>query len=254
MFDLSLLVVTPPTVAIWTTLQNYYLFFGIGAGIIVISYMVILIIKNRARPGRTVPAYHEEHGDWGEWKSILLLLCITGSVLAFVEYETFASASVISIPTTPTALHIDVTGRQFKWSFTYPNGYTDYNNLTVPANQIIILNITSADVTHGFFIPALDVGKDAQPGIYNLMWFNATQTGSFTIQCRQLCGVGHALMISSLVVVSPQAYTAWYHSTPAVTTTTSSSSAASSSSSAASSSSSAASSSTVSTSSSTGGA
>jgi cytochrome c oxidase subunit 2 len=135
---------------------------------------------------------------------------VTGGVLAFVEYQTFASVSLITIPDAPNALHINVVGRQFSWSFTYPNGYIDFSNFTVPAGQIIILNITSADVTHGFYIPALSVGKDAQPGITTQMWFNATQTGVYPIQCRQLCGAGHALMLSKLVVESPADYQKWY--------------------------------------------
>jgi cytochrome c oxidase subunit 2 len=63
--------------------------------------------------------------------------------------------------------------------------------------------------------PALDVAKDAQPGIYTQLWFNATQTGVFPIQCRQLCGVGHALMLSKLVVVSASDYQKWYAALPA---------------------------------------
>jgi cytochrome c oxidase subunit 2 len=206
---------TPPTVVIWTTLQSYYIILGTAAGVIVTAYMVYEIMKNRARPGRPIPAFHEEAGDFAGWKGIVLALCVTGSVLAFVEYETFASASLITIPNAPNALHISVTARQFAWSFQYPNGYTDFRNLTVPANQIVILNITSADVTHALYLPDLTVGKDAQPGIYTQMWFNATQTGVYTLQCRQLCGVGHALMLSKLVVVSPSDYKKWYSSLPA---------------------------------------
>jgi cytochrome c oxidase subunit II len=191
---------TPPTVQIFNTLQNYYLILGGAAAVIVIGYMVFMIAKNRERPGRQVPAYHHEEGDWGNWKGVVMLLCVTGSVLAFVEYETFASANLVAIPDPPNALQVGVVGRQFSWSFTYDNGYTDFQNLTVPLNTIVILNITSADVTHGFYIPSLDVAKDAQPGIYSQLWFNATQPGTFTIVCRQLCGVGHALMISKLVV------------------------------------------------------
>ncbi|HVB95149.1 MAG TPA: cytochrome c oxidase subunit II [Nitrososphaerales archaeon] len=208
------LVATPPTVQIFTTLQDYYLILGGAAAVIVIGYMTYMIVKNRERPGRTVPAFHEEEGDWGNWKGIVLLLCITGSVLAFVEYQTFVSANLVAIPDPPNTLHVGVVGRQYAWSFTYPNGYTDFQNLTVPLNQIVILNITSADVTHGFYIPALDVAKDAQPGIYNQLWFNATQPGVFTIECRQLCGVGHALMLSKLVVESAAQYNAWYTKLP----------------------------------------
>jgi cytochrome c oxidase subunit II len=209
---------TPPTVHIFTTLQNYYLFFGTAAGLVVGAYMVYQIAKNRERPGRQTPAFHHEEGDWGNWKSVVLLLCVTGSVLAFVEYQTFASANLVAIPDPPNTLNVGVVGRQFSWSFTYPNGYTDFQNLTVPLDQIVVLNITSADVTHGLYIPELDVAKDAQPGIYNQLWFNATQPGVFTIECRQLCGTGHALMLSKLVVESSALYNAWYAKLPAAPT------------------------------------
>lgn len=214
MFFAALLSATPPTVQIFSTLQTYYLVLGGAAAVIVIGYMVYLIAKNRQRPGRTVPAYSEEHGDWGGWKGVVLLLCITGSVLTFVEYQTFASANLVALPKN-AGMTIGVVGRQYSWSFTYPNGYTNFQNLTVPQGMVVILNITSADVTHGFFIPALDVAKDAQPGIYNQLWFNATQTGVFTIECRQLCGPGHATMVSQLVVDTPSQYSAWYSKLPA---------------------------------------
>lgn len=204
---------TPPTVAIWTTVSNYYVLLGTAAGVIVGAFMVYNIVKNREKPGRQVPAFHHEQGDWGNWKGVLLTLCITGSVLGFVEYQTFASANLIAIPNDPN-MTIGVTGRQFSWSFTYPNGYTNFSNLTVPMDKIVILNITSADVTHGLYIPALDVGKDAQPGFYNQLWFNATQPGVFTIECRQLCGAGHATMVSELVVVSQSDYNTWYSHLP----------------------------------------
>lgn len=208
--------VTAPTVQMFNTVQFYYVYLGALAGAIVFVYMFYQIFKNRERPGRQVPAFHHEEGDWGNWKSVVGLLCITGSVLAFVEYQTFAASGLISLPGDP-GVNVSVTGRQYTWTFTYPNGYTDYQNLTVPVDQIVVLNITSADVTHGFFIPALDVAKDAQPGIFNQLWFNATQTGTFIIECRQLCGAGHALMHSQLVVVPQAQYNAWYAKLPSGT-------------------------------------
>ncbi len=214
---------TPPTVAIWTTLSNYYVILGTAAGVVVGAFMIYNIIKNRERPGRAVPAFHHEEGDWGNWKGVVLTLCITGSVLAFVEYETFASANLIAMPGDPN-VNIGVTGRQFVWSFTYADGYTSFSNLTVPLDQVVILNITSADVTHGFYIPALDVAKDAQPGFYNQLWFNATQPGTFTISCRQLCGAGHATMLAKLNVVSQTKYYDWYNKLPVTSSSTSRSS------------------------------
>src|SRR5690349_9586548 len=120
---------TPPTVAMWTNVANYYIILGTVAGAIVVAFMVYSILKNRDRPGRQVPAYHEEAGDWAGWKGVVLLLTVTGSVLALVEYETFASANILSVPNDSNALHVTVTGFQYKWEFTYPNGYANFQNL-----------------------------------------------------------------------------------------------------------------------------
>ena len=191
----QLVDVQPPTAVIWTNLLHWYLFLGADAAIIVTAWMMYNIFSNRAKNVKQAPKFHEESG-WGNWKTVLYTLMVTGTVLGFVEYQTFASANLITTPN-GDPLTINVTGQQFAWIFTYPNGHTQIDNLTVPQNEIIQLNITSIDVDHSFSIQTMDVAKDALPGRYNTLWFNATQTGAFVddIRCKELCGMGHAQMI-----------------------------------------------------------
>lgn len=201
------LEVEAPTNVIWWTLLRYYLFLGFAAGTVVTVWMFYYIVKYRARKNvKDAPVYHhEEESGWGNWKTVVMTLLVTGTVLGFVEYQTFASTGLIVPPNTNgDPVYINVTGQQFQWSFTYSNHYTQIGNLTVPANQIIILNITSIDVDHAFSIQSLSIAKDALPGEHNFVWFNATQTGFFKddIRCKELCGVGHALMIADLNVTS----------------------------------------------------
>ncbi|MDG6926223.1 MAG: cupredoxin domain-containing protein [Nitrososphaerota archaeon] len=208
------LAVEAPTTAIWFTLLRYYLFLGFAAGAIVVVWMLYFVVKYRERKDvKSAPVYHhEEETGWGNWKTVVLTLLITGGVLAFVEYETFASTGLIVPPVTNgDPVYINVTGQQFQWSFTYSNGYTSIGNLTVPVNQIVILNITSIDVDHSFSILSLNVAKDALPGIHNFVWFNATQTGFFKddIRCKELCGVGHALMIADFNVTTAAGFNAF---------------------------------------------
>jgi plastocyanin len=72
----------------------------------------------------------------------------------------------------------------------------------------------------------MDVAKDALPGQYNTLWFNATQLGTFVndIRCKELCGIGHARMTGNFTVVTQAAYNSWYASlkTPPTTTSTAS--------------------------------
>jgi cytochrome c oxidase subunit II len=216
--------VVAPTVAIYTNLLNWYLFLGFAAGAVVTVWMMYNIFTNRAKHVKEAPKYHEEEGGWGNWKTVLMTLLVTGSVLAFVEYETFASVGLI-VPPAGDPITIGVTGQQFAWVFTYPNGHVQVDNLTVPQDEIVVLNITSIDVDHSFSIQSLDVGKDALPGEYSTVWFNATNLGTFVhdIRCREICGVGHATMIGNFTVVTQQAYNTWYTGLTAVASTTSSS-------------------------------
>jgi cytochrome c oxidase subunit II len=211
------LAVQPPTDAIWFGLLRYYLFFGILAAVIVFAWMFHSIVTNRAAhklkkyPNRVPTSISDKESEWGNWKTILLTLMVTGSVLAFVEYQTFASTDLLVPPkTTADPITIGVIGRQFDWLFIYPNGVQVAGNLTVPQNEEIILNITSIDVDHSFEIPALSVARDAIPGVYNTLWFVAPDVAVYSAVCKELCGVGHALMTAKVDVVSQQAYQTWY--------------------------------------------
>ncbi len=202
--------VEAPTTLIWWTLLKYYLFLGFSAGTVVTVWMLYNIVKYRERKSiKDAPKYHhEDESGWGNWKTVVLTLLVTGSVLAFVEYQTFASTGLIVPPnTTGDPIYINVTGQQFLWTFQYSNGAVN-GTLTVPVNTVVILNITSIDVDHSFSIDSLDVAKDALPGVHNFLWFNATQTGFYKddIRCKELCGVGHADMIADLNVTTEAGY------------------------------------------------
>ncbi len=204
---------TPPTVALYQSLYNIYFILGTAAGVIVFALFIFLMIKYRHGEddgvSEVVP-HHEEKG-WGNWKKAVLPLFVTGGVLFFVGLSTFNSAALVTLPQGPNNLQITVVATQFQWSFVYPNGHTQVGNLTVPEGSTVILNITSNDVAHGFFLPSLDVGTDAIPGRFNPIWFTSpTSPAIDIIRCRELCGAGHATMIAHLYVVDPGKYQKWY--------------------------------------------
>lgn len=217
-----------PTNVIWWTLLRYYTFLGFAAGTIVVAWMVHGIVKYRASKVKEAPKFHEESG-WGNWKSVVLTLLVTGTVLGFVEYQTFAGVGLVVSPS-GDPININVIGRQFTWEFIYPNGAITIGNLTVPVNQQIVLNVTSVDVDHAFSIPMLSIAKDALPGQYNTLWFNATSAGFYkdAIVCKELCGVGHALMLAGLNVTTNSTYTKFLTSIAPPPPTNSSSSSGSS--------------------------
>lgn len=81
--------------------------------------------------------------------------------------------------------------------------------MVVPVNKNIIVQLSAADVIHGWMMPALGVQSSAVPGRLNQVWFNAEREGIYFGQCSALCGKDHAYMPITVKVVSQAAYDAW---------------------------------------------
>src|SRR5207244_371331 len=81
--------------------------------------------------------------------------------------------------------------------------------LHVPVNRPIVAELSSKDVIHDYFLPAMRIGGDAIPGSLIPIWFTPVKTGSYEVICAQLCGLGHYGMKGTLVVDTPQDYQAW---------------------------------------------
>jgi cytochrome c oxidase subunit II len=107
------------------------------------------------------------------------------------------------------AMVIEATGRQWAWSFQYPNGKRT-SELLLAFEQPVKMELRSLDVIHGFFIPAFRIKEDVVPGKENYTWFVPTQLGSFDIECTVICGVSHANMLSKAIVVPESDFKSWY--------------------------------------------
>ncbi|MEJ2108779.1 MAG: cytochrome c oxidase subunit II, partial [Acidobacteriota bacterium] len=107
------------------------------------------------------------------------------------------------------AMVINVTGRQWAWSFQYPNG-KQTTDLLLALDKPVKLELHSQDVIHGFFIPAFRIKEDVVPGKGNYTWFVPEQLGSFDIECTVICGVSHADMLAKAIVVPVEDFERWY--------------------------------------------
>jgi cytochrome c oxidase subunit 2 len=83
------------------------------------------------------------------------------------------------------------------------------NELVVPVDKVVRVQVTGADVIHSFAVPAFGIKIDAIPGRLNETWFKATKTGMFYGQCSELCGRDHAFMPIAVRVVSDQEFSEW---------------------------------------------
>jgi len=81
--------------------------------------------------------------------------------------------------------------------------------VVVPVGQIVVMQLTGADVIHSWTIPAFGVKQDAVPGRLAQLWFKAEKQGVYFGQCSELCGKDHAYMPITVKVVSQEAYEEW---------------------------------------------
>jgi len=107
------------------------------------------------------------------------------------------------------AMNIYVVGKQWMWKAEHPGGQHEINSLHIPVDQPIQLTLISQDVFHSFSIPAFRVKREAIPGRYTTVWFQATATGTYHLFCTQYCGTNHSAMIGDVVVLSADDYKKW---------------------------------------------
>ena len=107
------------------------------------------------------------------------------------------------------AMNIYVVGKQWMWKAEHPGGQHEINSLHVPTGRAVQLTLISQDVFHSFSIPAFRVKREAIPGRYTTVWFEATTPGTYHLFCTQYCGTDHSQMIGDVVVLTPEDYKKW---------------------------------------------
>jgi cytochrome c oxidase subunit 2 len=107
------------------------------------------------------------------------------------------------------AMDVYVQGKKWMWKFAYPGGPNSLDALRVPAGRPVRLLITSRDVIHSFYVPALRIKMDALPGRYTQTWFTADRPGRYEIFCAEYCGLSHSSMLGELVVMPAADFDAW---------------------------------------------
>ena len=152
--------------------------------------------------------------------AILVFIAVPSFRLLFLEQN---------IP--PADVTVKATGKQWYWSYGYPDqGKFEFdslmipdkdlkpdqlrllsvdNEMVVPVNRIVRVQVTGSDVIHSFAVPSFGIKIDAIPGRLNETWFKATKEGIYYGQCSELCGKNHAYMPIAVRVVSDSDFNAW---------------------------------------------
>jgi len=131
-------------------------------------------------------------------------------IVIWMFYVGYGSYSLIrEVPA--QGLVVQVTGRQWAWSFHYPAEGIDSDRMVVPVGTDIKCELEAPpeEVLHGFFIPDLRVKQDVVPNRTTELWFRADRPGVHDIFCTVFCGMDHSQMRTTLTVVSPEEYQEW---------------------------------------------
>jgi cytochrome c oxidase subunit 2 len=125
-----------------------------------------------------------------------------------------ATAELGALEPRKTNFEIHVEAKQWMWKVEQPNGAREINEIHVPARTDVRLVMSSDDVIHSLFLPALRIKRDVLPGRYTYLEFNAERPGVYNLMCTQFCGTDHARMVGKFVVLSPQDYARWSAAQP----------------------------------------
>lgn len=176
---------------------------------IVVAVIVYCVWKFRRKPGDDTDG-PPTHGNtmleivWTVVPTLLLAAVAVWSIVVLNDNEANAAGQV----------QIHGNGEQFAWRFDYaspddPNKGVRTGDLHVPVDTQIKLSLTASDVIHAFWVAEARVKQDTTPGITTHIRFTPTKIGTFPIICTELCGAGHGIMRSRMIVQSRADYAAW---------------------------------------------
>ena len=172
--------------------------------VLVEGLLVYSVIRFRRRSGDEGQgaAIHGNTALEVFWTAIPALLVVVIAVYSFrVLSESEAAAEEPMI--------VEVIGRQFAWEFRYPELGLVSSDLHLPVAEPVRFEITSDDVIHSFWVPNFLAKRDATPGQISEFSVTPNEVGIYPVRCAELCGPGHAAMVSQVIVESPEEFQAW---------------------------------------------
>ena len=184
------------------------------AFVLVESGLIWFSFKYRARPGRKAFYTHGNATAEVIWTAVPAVTVVALGVMSAGLWNHIKGRN--SVPA--NAIAYGVEAKQFEWNVTYAGAdgqlgtaddFVVRNQLHVPVNKPILINLTSQDVIHSFFVPAFRLKQDAVPGMKIRVWFQATQAETQELGCAELCGLGHYRMRAVVTVHTQEDYDKW---------------------------------------------
>lgn len=198
----------------------YNLYLGISAVAIVVFigveaallWVVVKYRRSKQPAGYVPPQIHGNTRIEIVWTVLPLIIVLAIVSLSFAELQNDFQ------PVSSTNYTIVVSGHQFGWNYTYPEGFTihqegtlaaDVTPFVVPTHRLVRLEFQGTDVIHSWWVPAISGKTDAVPGYDNFSWLKIDTVGKWRGECAELCGVGHSTMQIIVQSMDESDYNAW---------------------------------------------
>ena len=215
------------------TLYKITLYMGIVIFLLVWGTLIWSLVRHRARRGGRADQIRgntplEIGWTVGAASILVILTVVTFIYLDDIENPPPSGPNGLSAASSQFAtidqpdppgdggpvLRIRVNGQQYLWRYDYPGEgqLFNYQEMVVPTDTTIVLDIEASDVVHSWWIPKLGPKMDAVPGHVNETWFKipAEQAGEeFFGQCAELCGPNHADMRATVKALEPDDFETW---------------------------------------------
>ncbi|HWB39865.1 MAG TPA: cytochrome c oxidase subunit II [Gemmatimonadales bacterium] len=184
----------------------------LGAVVLVIFCLALAYgLGHRRSP--TVPPTAEADRR-GARVIVLLGAVVPGLILVPLFVWTVRTLAALDPRSDRPDLVVDLVGKQWWWEIRYRDAdpgktFVTANELHIPVGRRVELRLTSTDVIHSFWVPALQGKTDLIPGRENVTWIQADRPGVYGGQCAEYCGLQHATMGLLVVAQPPAEYEAW---------------------------------------------
>lgn len=198
-----------------------FLVLGTLVGIIVIAYTLYNGYSYRDSAEKSddgdfeAPVVGQLPTEEKSGKKLFLSFGLSAVIVISLIVYSYGLLLAVEDPAAEPDIEIEVQGFQFAWAYEYPSGQARTGDMVVPEDSMVNLQITSLDVWHTFGIPELRVKADAIPGDYSHTWFTTPETEpgeevQYQVECFELCGTGHSIMVGSVTVLDDEEWNEWY--------------------------------------------
>lgn len=186
----------------------FWLVFWIATAVfaLVMGGLVLILFVFRDRHKESTGEPKQLHGSP---KLEVLWTVIPALILAGIAVPTVSSIFELT-ECGPDAMEVEIIGHQWWFEFNYPEQeVVTANVMVIPAGQEICAQMTSDDVIHSFWVPALAGKRDVIPGQTETLPLQADEPGEFWGHCAEFCGLSHSLMRTRVQAVSQADFDAW---------------------------------------------